>query len=281
MTDDITRLNACQIVSLVQQRALSATEVLDAHIANIQACNVDVNALVTLCLDRARSEAAAVDSLSTAELLKLPLAGLPYAVKDTIQTQGLLTTFGSKLFADHVPDFDATHVSRARAAGAIVVGKSNTPEFASGAQTCNPVFGLTRNPLDLTRTVTGSSGGAAAALAAHMVPMADGSDLGGSLRAPASVCGVVGFRPTAGQVPRRDNPLPYNPLHVFGPMARSVEDIALFMSIFSGSDEYCPQSNCARTLDYTQSLEFDCAGVRLAWSTNPCGVKSDPAVVIA
>jgi amidase len=262
----------------MHKRELSAVEVFNAHAGVIEATNPDINALVTLCLERAFDEAKLADKRVTGDNLHGPLHGLPYAVKDTLPTKGVRTTYGSLLFENHIPQQDALHVERARRAGAIVIGKSNTPEFASGVQTDNPVFGLTRNPHDSTKTVTGSSGGAAAALAAHMAPMVDGSDLGGSLRSPASVCGVIGFRPTAGQIPKRNADLPLDTLHVFGPMARSVEDIALFMSVFAGRDRACPLSATAAPIDYSSAIETELSGTRIAYSATPCGTATDPGV---
>jgi len=272
--NEIIRFSANQLARKIRNRELGAVEVLDAHVGQIEALNEEINALVTLCLDRAFDEAKLADQKrQTGETLGV-LHGLPYAVKDTLPTKDVRTTFGSLLFENHIPGQDALHVERARQAGAIVIGKSNSPQFACGAQTDNPLFGITRNPVDRGKTVTGSSGGAAAALAAHMVPMADGSDLGGSLRTPASVCGVVGFRPTAGQVPKRENRLPFDGLHVFGPMARSVEDIALFMSVFAGRDAACPLSAVATEINYEAALQSSVLGTRIAFSVTPCGVNT-------
>jgi len=262
----------------MHSRELGAVEVFNAHAGVIEATNPDINALVTLCLERAFDEAKLADRRVIDDDLHGPLHGLPYAVKDTLSTKDVRTTYGSLLFENHIPQQDALHVERARRAGAIVVGKTNTPEFASGVQTDNLVFGLTRNPHDGTKSVTSSSGGAAAALAAHMVPMADGSDLGGSLRSPASVCGVVGFRPTAGQIPKRNADLPLDTLHVLGPMARSVEDIALFMSVFAGWDPACPLSATAAPIDYSSALETELSGTRIAYSATPCGTATNPEV---
>ena len=261
----------------MRNHELGAVEVFNAHAGVIEATNPEINALVTLCLERAFDEAKLADK-RVRDAVPGPLHGLPYAVKDTLPTKDVRTTYGSLLFENHIPQQDALHVERARRAGAIVVGKSNTPEFASGVQTDNLVFGLTRNPLDSTKTVTGSSGGAAAALAAQMVPMVDGSDLGGSLRSPASVCGVVGFRPTAGQIPKRNVDLPLDTLHVFGPMARSVKDIALFMSVFAGQDAACPLSSAAIPIDYSKAIETELSGTRIAYSATPCGTATDPQV---
>jgi len=263
---------------MMRSGEISAVEVFNAHVDVIETINQDINALVTLCLERAEDEARQVDEKQAKGKSTGVLHGLPYAVKDTLPTKGVRTTLGSLLFENHVPDEDAIHVERARQAGAIVMGKSNTPEFASGTQTSNSLFGITRNPVDLSRTVTGSSGGSAAALAANMVPMADGSDLGGSLRSPASVCGIVGFRPTAGQVPKRANSLPFDGLHVFGPMARCVEDIALFMSVFAGRDPACPLSAVVDPIDFRQNLESPMAGTRIAYSATPCGSNTHEEV---
>jgi amidase len=275
---DLVHFTATELVAKMHSRELSALEVFDAHARVIESTNAEINAMVTLCLERALDEAKLADKQVSRNDVPAPLHGLPFAVKDTLPTKDVRTTYGSLLFENHIPQQDALHVARARRAGAVVVGKTNTPEFASGVQTDNPVFGLTRNPLDLTKTVTGSSGGAAAALAAHMVPMADGSDLGGSLRVPASVCGVVGFRPTAGQLPKRNAPLPLDRLHVFGPMARSVEDIALFMSVFAGMDPACPLSAKAVSIDYSAALEVTLSGTRIAFSATPCGTVTNPEV---
>src|SRR5262249_7960023 len=155
---------------------------------------------------------------------------VPVGIKDVTPTRGIRTTYGSKLFEEHVPDEDALVVERLRAAGAIVIGKTNTPEFAFGPNTSNAVFGPTRNPCDLTRTSGGSSGGSAAALATGMWPLAEGTDLGGSLRGPAAFCGVVGFRTTAGLVPRHPSVLAWDGYSVEGPMARTIGDIALMLS---------------------------------------------------
>ena len=276
--NELVRCTATELIAKMRTGEVSAVEIFNAHVEVIEAENSRVNALVTLCLERAHKEAILADQkFAKGESLE-PLHGLPYAVKDTLPTKDLRTTFGSLLFEDYIPSADAIHVERARRAGAIVIGKSNTPEFASGAQTDNAVFGITRNPRDFSKTVAGSSGGSAAALAAYMVPMVDGSDLGGSLRSPASVCGVVGFRPTAGQVPKRDNTLPFDALHVFGPMARSVEDIALFMSVFTGRDTACPLSSTAESIDFNAPLEAALQGTRIAFSATPCGSKTHDEV---
>ncbi len=204
MTEPLHYRSARELRDLIAARELTAVEVLEAHLARIDEVNPRVNAIVTLVPERALAEAAELDARAArGEALGL-LHGLPVAIKDLMDTAGIRTTYGSPIFADHVPDRDALIVQRLRAAGAVVVGKTNAPEFGAGSHTFNEVFGATRNPWDLGRSAGGSSGGAAAALAAGMVPIADGSDLGGSIRNPASFCNVAGIRPTAG--PRRLDP---------------------------------------------------------------------------
>ncbi len=200
--------------TLIAQREVSAVEVVTDFLERIDAVNPRVNAIVTLVPERALAEAAAADNARTSHG---PLHGLPIAIKDLVDTAGIRTTYGSPLYADHVPDADGWLVRRLRGAGAIVIGKTNTPEFGAGSQTFNPVFGATRNPYDLSRTVGGSSGGAAAAVATGMLPFADGSDTGGSVRNPASFCNVVGLRPTAARVPDPERSDLWEPLSVVAP----------------------------------------------------------------
>ena len=194
--------------------------------------------------------------------------GLPIVIKDLVSTAGIRTTFGSPIYADHVPDQDDLIVERLRAAGAIILGKSNVPEFGAGSHTFNPVFGATRNPYDLTRSCGGSSGGAAVALATGMVPIADGSDLGGSLRNPASFCNVVGFRPSPGRVPSWPTLDAWSPLAVLGPMARSVGDAALLLSAIAGPDARAPIAIAEPPDRFAAPLDADFRGTRVAWSRN-------------
>lgn len=220
-------------MSAVAQRQLlgagevSALELLDAHIDRIERYDGTLNAVVTRCFDEARQTAAT-------KALRGPLAGLPVAHKDLVPTRGLRTTYGSVLHADNVPTADALVVARIKAAGAITLGKTNTPEFGAGSQTFNRVFGATHNPYDISRTCGGSSGGAAVALAARFLPVADGSDTGGSLRNPAAFCNVVGFRPSPGRVPFESSQSAWSDLSTPGPMARSVDDAALLFSVIAG-----------------------------------------------
>ncbi|MFL6009826.1 MAG: amidase family protein, partial [Rubrobacteraceae bacterium] len=223
-TPEICFLPATELVRLVRAKELSVREVMEAHLARIERFNGQVNAIVTLTAERAMDQARAADDALARGEEPGPLAGLPVAHKDLFLTEGVRTTFGSLVYNDFVPEHDALIVERLREAGAISVGKTNTPEFGAGSQTFNEVFGETLNPYDPARTCGGSSGGAAAALACGMVPIADGSDMGGSLRNPASFCNVVGFRPSPGRVPSWPDLTPWLSLTVDGPMARTVED---------------------------------------------------------
>src|SRR5439155_9363295 len=204
--------------------------------------NPKVNAIVTLTAERALDEARAKDAALARGEAGGPLFGLPVAHKDLVPTRGIRTTYGSPIYRDHVPDEDALVVERTRAAGAITLGKSNTPEFGAGSQTFNPVFGRTLNPYDPTKTCGGSSGGAAVALACGMVPIADGSDLGGSLRNPASFCNIVGLRPSLGRVPVWPAETAWPSLSAHGPMARTVQDVALLLSAMAGPDPRAPSA---------------------------------------
>ena len=194
---------ATELVRSMRRKEVSAREVLDSHLAQIVRVNPRVNAIVTLAPEQARAQALLADEAAARGEFLGPLHGLPVAHKDLAETRGLRTTFGSPIFKDYVPDFSTLLVERAQRAGAITIGKTNTPEFGAGSQTFNRVFGPTRNPWDLTKTCGGSSGGAAVALACGMLPIADGSDFGGSLRNPASFCSVVGFRPSPGRSEER------------------------------------------------------------------------------
>src|SRR5690242_12158077 len=198
---DLCATPAVELARLIRGRELSAAELLSAVLARITAANPAVNAIVTLAAEQAAAAARGLDAQAARGSFAGPLHGLPIAVKDLAETAGIRTTFGSPLFASYVPDFDAPHVARLKQAGAVVIGKTNTPEFGAGSQTFNRVFGPTRNPYDTRLTPGGSSGGAAAAVAAGLIPFADGSDLAASVRNPASFCGLVGLRTTPGLVP--------------------------------------------------------------------------------
>jgi len=270
---------ARELAALIRRREVSCTEVLEAHLAQIDALNPRLNAIVTRTDDAARAEAKALDDkLARGEPTGL-LAGLPVAHKDLEVTKGVRTTFGSPLFRDFIPDEDALVVSRMKAAGAITVGKTNTPEFGAGSHTFNTVFGATLNPWDTTRTCGGSSGGAAVALAAGMVPLADGTDLGGSLRNPASFCNVVGFRGSPGRVPAWPALNASFPLAITGPMARSVSDTAFFLAAIAGPDPRSPLSIHESGETFLAPLERDFRGARIAWSRTLGGLPFEPEVL--
>lgn len=275
---DIVFLTATEMATRIRARDLSAREVIAAHLAHIERVNPAVNAIVTLLPERALAAALAADEAQAHGAPLGPLHGLPIAHKDLAPTKGIRTTFGSPIFADFVPDEDALIVERIRAAGAITVGKTNTPEFGAGSQTFNAVFGATLNPYDLSKTCGGSSGGAAVALACGMLPLADGSDMGGSLRNPANYCNVVGLRPSPGRVPLYPSLTAWSPLSVEGPMARTVADAALLLSVMAGPDPRDPLSIETPGAVFAQRLERDFKGVRLAWSRDLGGLPVDPRV---
>ncbi|MBX9963448.1 MAG: amidase [Burkholderiales bacterium] len=277
--NDLCFTGATELVRRIRARELSAVEVLRAYVAQIERVDPAVNAMVTRTFEQAEAAARAIDARLARGEDCGPLAGLPVAHKDLAVTKGIRTTFGSPLFRDFVPDTDAIIVERLRTAGAVTVGKTNTPEFGAGSQTFNPVFGATRNPWNPDRTCGGSSGGAAVALACGMVPIADGSDFGGSLRNPASFCNVVGFRPTPGRVPNWPTFNAWFPLPVVGPMARSVEDVALMFSAIAGPDPRCPISVHESGERFAAPLARDLTGLRIAWSPDLGGLPFEAGVV--
>lgn len=267
----------------VRAKEISARELLDLHLERIEQTNPRVNAIVSPDPDRARADAARADErLARGEEVG-PLHGLPFAVKDTHEVGGWLSTSGSPVRADHVPERDELVVERARAAGVIVVGKTNTPEFASGSHTFNPLFGTTYNPYDLSRSAGGSSGGSAAALASGMVPLADGSDMGGSLRNPASFCNVVGMRPSFQRVPQWPNPNHWEAVSVQGPLARSVDDLALLLSVMAGPTDRVPISQQVPGEVFDVIDPVDLGDLRVAMSTDLGGafeVDADVAAIV-
>lgn len=270
---DLARSSASELLKLYRARKASPLEAMQAFLARIDVVNPQVNAVVTLARDSALWEARRATAALRRGATLPPLFGVPVGIKDVAPTQGIRTTYGSKLFADHVPDEDALVVARLRAAGAIVVGKTNTPEFAFGPNTVNAVFGATRNPWDLSRTAGGSSGGSAAALATGMCPLAHGSDLGGSLRGPASFCGVVGFRTTPGLVPRYPSVLAWDTYSVDGPMARTVADTSLMLSVMAGPDDRSPLSYDVDTRELLHAVRSPAVkGWRIAWTPDLGGL---------
>jgi amidase len=259
----------------MRRKKLSARELLDAHLTQIERVNPKVNAIVTLVPEIALEKAKQCDEAAARGRFLGPLHGLPVAHKDLQDTAGIRTTYGSPLFRDNVPGTDTVLVRRIREAGAVTLGKTNTPEFGAGSQTFNPVFGATRNPHDLTKTCGGSSGGAAVALACGMIPIADGSDTGGSLRNPASFCGVVGFRPSPGRVPRIPTGSGWSTISVVGPMARNVADCAFLFSAIAGPDERDPLSIHEAGERFAKPLGRDFKGVRVAWFRDLGGLPFD------
>lgn len=271
--------DAVELARMVRQREVSAVELMTAFIAQINRVNPKVNALCTFIGEEAALRAAKqADERTAKNEPPGALHGLPIAVKDLVNTAGIRTTLGSPIYKDFVPTEDALMVERLKAAGAIIIGKTNTPEFGAGSHTFNPVFGATRNPYDLTKSAGGSSGGAAAALACGMLPLADGSDLGGSLRNPAAFCNVVGFRTSPGRVPVYPSDNLWNHLAVLGPMARTVADAALLLSVQAGPDARVPISLNESGEIFRQPLKRDFKNVRLAFSRSPANYPFEPAV---
>jgi amidase len=277
--DDLCFADATELARLIRSRAVSAVEVMQASLSQIKRLNPKVNAICTLVdEDQLLRQARAADARPTKSRAIGSLHGFPHAVKDLVPTSGIRTTYGSPIYKDNVPSDDALIVQRLKAAGAIIIGKTNTPEFGAGSQTFNAVFGVTRNPYDLTRTCGGSSGGAAVAIACGMTPLADGSDHGGSLRNPPSFCSVVGFRPSIGRVPAWPKAQPWTSMSVEGPIARSVRDVALLLSVVAGPDPRSPIAIDEPASIFRGSLQRDFKGVRIAWSRNLGKYPVEPVV---
>ena len=268
MTDiptDLYRLSALQAIELLQRGEVSPLELVDAAADRIAATDAQINALPTLCLDRARDHARAI---MAGQRPKGLLSGLPIAVKDLNDVAGVRTTYGSPIYNNHVPERSDILVERLEDNGAIVIGKSNTPEFGAGASTFNEVFGKTRNPWNVEKSVAGSSGGSAATLAAGQVWLATGSDLGGSLRTPASFNSVVGLRPSPGRVPHGPSELAWNTLAVNGPMARSARDTALFLDAMAGFHPEDPLTLESPTQSFLQAIDSAATPARIAYSSD-------------
>ena len=252
---------------------------MQACLSQIARINPKVNAICTLLdEDQLLRQARAADQQIGRSRAVGPLHGFPHAVKDLIPTAGIRTTYGSRIYTDNLPTEDALTVQRLKAAGAIIIGKTNTPEFGAGSQTFNALFGATRNPYDLSRTCGGSSGGAAVSVACGMTPLADGTDLGGSLRNPASFCNVVGFRPSIGRVPTWPRLQPWTSMSVDGPIARSVRDAALMLSVIAGPDARVPTAIDEPGAVFRGSLGRDFKGVPVAWSGNLGRYPVEPVV---
>jgi amidase len=276
-----TFTSAREMAGAIRARRISARELLDLHLARIEERNPEINAIVSLDVERARAGAAAADQHLASGQAVGPLHGLPFAFKDTHAVAGWRTTYGSPLFRDNVPVADELIVERIRRAGVVTLGRTNVPEFAAGSHTFNTVFGTTRNPADPSRSAGGSSGGAAAALAAGMVPLAEGSDMGGSLRNPASFCGVVGLRPSLGRVPEWPKANQWETTSVGGPMARNVGDLALLLSVIAGPDPRAPLALGDPGVTFAPPLAGTLRGLRVAYSLDLGGAFEVDASVAA
>jgi amidase len=271
-------MSAVEIARLIRAKKLSAREVMAEHLKQIERVNPKVNAIVTLVAEMAMADAAKADEMQERGEKLGPLHGLPVAHKDLLETRGIRTTYGSPLFKDYIPTEDDLVVARMKRAGAITVGKTNTPEFGAGSQTFNSVFGATRNPYDLTKTCGGSTGGGAVALACGMAPVVSGSDAAGSLRNPAAFCNVVGLRPSTGRVPAVKAGIAWSTISTQGCMGRSVADLALGLSTIAGPDSRGPLSINEPGEVLARPLDRSFKGVRVAWFKDLGGVPFDPRV---
>ncbi|BBE21899.1 amidase [Arthrobacter sp. MN05-02] len=279
MTSALSDLSAVELTGAIRRREVSAREALEAHFDRIDAVNGSINAVVTEDREGAAALAEAADELTASSADLPPLHGLPMTHKDTHNTKGLRTTQGSSVFKDFVPTFDDLIIGRLKSAGVVTTGKTNVPEFAAGSHTFNDVFGTTVNPYDTTRSAGGSSGGVAASIAARIQPLGDGSDMGGSLRIPASFCNVVGYRPSIGVVPAVPTRNAWAWLGRNGLMARDVEDIALGMTAIAGADPTVPYAYPVSG-SFAAPLQRDLTGVRIGWSPDfGVGVPVDREVL--
>lgn len=276
--ETLALLPAHEIARRVRARDVSPVEVLDACMARVEALNPTINAVVTLN-PRAREEAEALERRIAAGEDVGVLAGVPVGIKDVTEVAGVRTTYGSPLFADHVPEEDALVVERFRAAGAVILGKTNTPEFAAGGNTFNLVFGRTRNPWNPDRSAGGSTGGGAAGLVTGMFALAQGTDLGGSLRIPASFCGVVGMRPSVGLVPTVPQDLMWDTMQVTGVMGRTAEDVALGLQAAAGPSDRAPLVQPIEGRDFVAAARGASArGLRIAYCRDIAGIGIDAEV---
>ncbi|PRA10032.1 amidase [Arthrobacter sp. MYb211] len=276
--NEIQRLSAVELTNKIRSRELSAREALQSHIQAIEAVNAQVNAVVTTDFERASTLAATADEITARNGEVGVLHGLPMTHKDTFNTAGLVSTQGSLALQHYVPEHDDLQIARLAGAGAIRTGKTNVPEFGAGSHTFNEVFGTTTNPFAPDRSAGGSSGGVAAAVAARIQPLGDGSDMGGSLRIPASFCNVVGFRPSYGVIPMESPSNAYSWLARSGPIARTVEDIALFMRASAG-DTALPTPNTLKAEDFVAPTP-NLRGVRIGYSFDfGIGVPVEPEII--
>src|SRR5580700_10817632 len=264
---DIVMMDAVTLAGAIRARQVSCAEVMTAYLDHIATFNPQVNAIVALQdRDGLLAQARERDGQLARGAPVGPLHGFPLAVKDLVPVKGIVMTQGSPIFKDFMPPADSVMVERLRKAGAIMIGKTNTPEFGLGSHTYNPVYGVTRNPYDLTRSAGGSSGGAAVALALRMLPVADGTDYGGSLRNPAGWNNVFGFRTSFGRVPADGRDAFVPSMGVAGPMARNVADLALLLAVQAGYDDRVPLSMTGGAASFPDQLQRDFKGTRIAWA---------------
>ncbi len=275
---DLTRLPAAELRRRMDTGDLTPTELVEASLERVERLNPELNAVVTLS-ETALDEARELERRDAAGEPRGTLYGLPAGIKDVTQVGGMRTTFGSPMYADHVPEEDALVVRRLREAGAIILGKTNTPEFAAGGNTFNEVFGCTRNPWNPELSAGGSTGGGAVGLATGMIALAEGTDLGGSLRIPASFCGVVGLRPSPGLVPTYPSAYLWDNMQVTGPMARTAEDVALMLGAVCGPSPLSPNTQAIAGRDFVEAVRRGPkSGLRIAYAPDPVGLGIDPDV---
>ncbi|MBM7570120.1 amidase [Aquibacillus albus] len=268
MNEFDTFVTARDLARMIQHREISVRESMERYLEQINQINPEVNAIVSLDSDRALKEADKADAKIASGKPLGPLHGLPIAIKDMHNVEGFPTTNGSLALQDNMATEDDLIVQRLKNAGAIVIGKTNVPEFGAGSHTFNEVFGVTKNPYNVNHTAGGSSGGAAVAVACGMLPFADGSDMGGSLRFPAAFNNVVGMRTSPGRVPTYPKTAPFSTLAVQGPIAKNVEDAAFMMSVIAGPDDRSPISLQEPGKIFLQDLEKDLTGLRIAWTAD-------------
>jgi len=278
VSEDLCWLDATALAAQIRLARVSPVEVIEAVLARIERVNPAINAFCTVAAEAARAQARLAEAAVTRGEVLGPLHGVPISFKDLTATAGIRTTFGSRIWEHHIPKADAPVVERARRAGAILLGKTNTPELGCKGVTDNRIFGVTRNPWNLGRTPGGSSGGAAAALAAGLGPLAEGSDLAGSIRQPAACCGVVGLKPTIGRVPRYPSANGWTSFSCVGPMARTVRDAALLLSVMAGPDERDPMSLPLGSENFARAAEGGIAGLRVAFSPDLGYAPVDPEI---
>src|SRR3981081_2314185 len=280
MTESLSRKTAVELASLIATKAVSPLQVLQSHLATIARVNPKLNAIVTLVEDAAREQAKNAEAAVMRGDKLGALHGLPVVIKDITPTAGIRTTYGSPLFKDNVPAEDAEVVRRLKAAGAIVLGKTNTQAFAAGANTFTQVCGVPRTPWNPALTPAGSPGGSAVAVATGMVPLAQGTDFGCSIRMPASFCGIVGIRPTPGLTPNLPMPLAWDPGQVHGPLARTAEDAALMLDAIAGFSLISPISVAPPWVSARAIVADakDVKGLRIAYVSDIAGIGVEPGV---